>query len=74
LKFDPDEGCGTRVSKLRGERPGIPALGFRPLYVICSPLLICYVIDIMMVTGFCFLAQKAKMGKTFVAFLRLWRS
>jgi hypothetical protein len=46
LKFDPDEGCGTRVSKLRGERPGIPALWFRPLYALCSPLWICYVVDI----------------------------
>jgi hypothetical protein len=40
----------------------IPALGFRPLYVLCSPLWICYVIDLMMVTGFSFLVQKAKMG------------
>jgi hypothetical protein len=38
LKFDPDEGFGTRISKLRGERPGIPALGFRLLYALCSPL------------------------------------
>ena len=40
----------------------IPALGFRLLYVLCSPLWICYVIDLMMVTGFSFLVQKAKMG------------
>jgi hypothetical protein len=73
LKFDPDEGCDTRVSRLKGERPGIPALGFRPLYALCSPLRICYVVDLMMVIGFYFLIEKAKMGKTFVAFLRLRR-
>jgi hypothetical protein len=50
------------------------SLGFRPLYVFCSPEWICYVIYFIMVTGFGFLVKKAKMGKTFVAFLRLWRS
>jgi len=33
-----------------------------------------YIVDIIMVIGFGFLVQKAKMGKTFVAFLRLWWS
>ena len=40
----------------------IPASGFRPLCVLCSPLWIGYVIDNMMVIGFWFLVQKAKMG------------
>jgi len=32
------------------------------MYVICSPLLIGYIIEPMMVIGFLFLVQKAKMG------------
>jgi hypothetical protein len=40
----------------------IPASGFRPLSVLCSPLWIGYIIEPMMVTGFLFLVQKAKTG------------
>jgi hypothetical protein len=40
----------------------IPALWFRLMYDLCSPLLIGYVVDPMIVTGFWFLVQKAKMG------------
>jgi hypothetical protein len=40
----------------------IPALWFRPLFAICSPLLIGYIIDTKMVVVFWFLVLKAKMG------------
>jgi len=40
----------------------IPAPGFRPLFVNCSPLLIGYIIDSMIVTELWLFIQKAKMG------------
>jgi hypothetical protein len=50
LKFDPDEGCDCRVTKLRGKTRGIPRFDFA-LYL---PLQIGYIIDHAAVTGFDF--------------------
>jgi len=50
---------------------GNPAPLFRHLFGLCSPLRIGYVVEPMVVTGFWFLVQKAKMGQTFVAYFRL---
>jgi hypothetical protein len=46
LKFDPDEGCDSRVSKWRGETAGIPRLGF----ALCLPVQSGYIIDLRMFT------------------------
>jgi hypothetical protein len=40
----------------------IPAPWFRHIFVLYSPLLIGYVVDPNQVIGFCFSAEKAKMG------------
>jgi hypothetical protein len=66
----PDPKCESGSPALPAR---IPAPGFRPLFVICSPLLISYVIDYLIVTELWFLVQKAKIGKIIVAFLHiLW--
>ena len=69
--MDSRKDCLVLAERHPAHPARIPAPGFRLMCVFCSPLWIGYVIEPMMVTGFWFLAQKAKMGETFVAFLRL---
>jgi hypothetical protein len=64
LKFDPDEGRDSRVTKWSDETPGIPRLGF----ALCLPIQIGYVVEPKTVNGFCFRSAMPFLGKLLLHF------